>query len=757
MMRRMTSLIAVLLAALAAPDASPRPPATHALLINGGGSPDDNFSSHLAHLRQMLALLGKAGVSGDRVTVLDADGADPANDQLARSTEPDGYTLIAGTELGKRLATAPDYASSSLPGIKTLPATKATLDRWFAGARGRLHPGDTLLLYVTDHGSQNAQDPLDNRIVLWGRRESLSVRQLRTLLGELPAGVRVVALMSQCFSGGFTHLADGKTGALPGGGTCGYFSSTADRPAYGCYPVVAGREGVGHSFEFMEALARSGHFETAHADTLVSDATPDVPLRTSDVFLSERLARAGAGTDKAVDELLRQAWKDRARWEPQLRLLDRIGQAYGLTSPRSLAEVEKTRTRLVELLKQLETHGKSWSDAQELISQNVQRRYLAAHADLAARLTPGALNRVTDKGRQALAGALIAGIRAEMAGPDPRNRRLESLSARRDTADEAAYRMEVRLAVLLRLRTLLGTVAGQVWLASQGSEAERASYDALRKCEDPVLPALHETTAPSPPAFPTLDQDLDTVKQVLPSWMGIVFDDRPSRRRAKLGLGDGPALVMSVLPDSAAQAAGLQPGDVVFGPPEHHFSEPREILVWTMLLPVGQPQILDVQRSGKPLRVTLVPRARPLELPTAGPPKPATPAPPVTGQSYRGATPAALAARGAYLVFFWATWCGPCKQSLPEVLAFSRQRNVPIVAVTDEGRGDLDGFFARWKAAPFPENVLSDEDRLSFEAYAVSGTPTFVLVDAEHRVQSYSVGYSRERGLQIEGWRWNGR
>ena len=38
------------------------------------------------------------------------------------------------------------------------------------------------------------------------------------------------------------------------------------------------------------------------------------------------------------------------------------------------------------------------------------------------------------------------------------------------------------------------------------------------------------------------------------------------------------------------------------------------------------------------------------------------------------------------------------------------------------------------------ENVVSDEDRLSFAAFGVSGTPTFVLVDEGKIVRSYSVG-----------------
>jgi hypothetical protein len=285
MRRTLCAAALVLAAALGRPAQASEPaprPAVHALLINGGGSPDDNFSSHLAHLRQMLALLGRAGVPQDQITVLNADGPDPAADMVVRDADPDGADLLAGTPLGERLLPGMAVQNSALPGVRALPATRATVERWFAGARSHLHAGDTLLLYVTDHGSQNAKDPLDNKIVLWGKRESLSVRQLRAQLDRLPAAVRVVAVMSQCFSGGFAHLVD-RPREPPSGNVCGYFSSTADRPAYGCYAEAAGRERVGHSFEFMEALAKTGHLATAHAEVLASDTTPDVPLRTSDV------------------------------------------------------------------------------------------------------------------------------------------------------------------------------------------------------------------------------------------------------------------------------------------------------------------------------------------------------------------------------------------------------------------------------------------------------------------------------------------
>ena len=88
------------------------------------------------------------------------------------------------------------------------------------------------------------------------------------------------------------------------------------------------------------------------------------------------------------------------------------------------------------------------------------------------------------------------------------------------------------------------------------------------------------------------------------------------------------------------------------------------------------------------------------------------------------------------------------------MLAFSAQRNVEVVAISDEERGTLDSFFAG-SSKEFPHTVARDPKRRAFRDYGVSGTPTFVLVDGAGVVQSVSTGYTPKKGLGIPGWTWS--
>jgi hypothetical protein len=74
----------------------------------------------------------------------------------------------------------------------------------------------------------------------------------------------------------------------------------------------------------------------------------------------------------------------------------------------------------------------------------------------------------------------------------------------------------------------------------------------------------------------------------------------------------------------------------------------------------------------------------------------------------------------------------------------------------DEDGGTVAKFLEGWQQ-PFFDSVAVDPLRKSFISYGVSGTPTIIVVDVKAVIRHRQVGYSPERGLTVEGWKWSAR
>src|SRR4029453_8639568 len=137
------------------------------------------------------------------------------------------------------------------------------------------------------------------------------------------------------------------------------------------------------------------------------------------------------------------------------------------------------------------------------------------------------IDALTNEGPSQLAHDVLAALVPYTKADSETYARLQLLKQRADSAGAAAYRMEVRLGVVLPMRDVREEVAGRVYLTESGTPAERSTFAALRACEDVNFfdsPEFASAAAMDPPErFPPLDEDRQTVSAVMPAWMGIQF------------------------------------------------------------------------------------------------------------------------------------------------------------------------------------------------------------------------------------------
>ncbi|MFT5457728.1 MAG: thiol-disulfide isomerase/thioredoxin [Myxococcota bacterium] len=717
---------------------------TWAFLINGGAKPQSNYQSHVIHLEEMYDVLMDRGVDPDRVVVFSADGPVTLPDQavLDDSLMPDDAAVWEGTRTSRMLPQVEivDTDWTRSPEIKA--ARKPVIAEAFAEAAAKLGPGDTLFVYTTDHGSK------DGAIKLW--REDATVAEMRAWFAGFDPGVRLVVAMSQCYSGAFADaVLPGEEASFPD--ACGLFSVPPDKRAYGCFPE--GRDKfIGHGFRLIDAMGRHDRLSDAHLEVLITDRTPDIPLRSSDAFLARRLeaeaARTSADLDELVDALLERAWKDRSAYEAEIRRLDDIAETFGTFSPRSLAELERASSDLRDAAKAARTYASRWDGARTFAAKEVLRRFEDAHPEWTPRLDKEPAAELTKDERMAAMEALLPVLRG-FVGESGQTDRLAGLARTEAQADGLQWRMTSRDAAMARMRWLLLRIAGTVLV--EGTP-DAPTLKRLVACEATAVGMAPGRAVRDEPEWPDADADLAGIDAVAPSWLGVRYTALTTDELLP-GLQRGAARVTGVMEGSPAEIAGIEVDDILTGPPDAPFDEPQALRLWAQAQPRGEPVQMMGWRGDETRTFALEFVRYPTKLPDLVRPQEGDPAPPVEASFHRlgSSGPLQPLAGQRHLLFWWATWCGPCKLAVPELLAWSAESGVPVVAITDEGDEEWTRFAAKW-TDPFPELTVADEGRASWAAYGVSATPTFVLVAPDGTVEWRQRGYSKNLGLSLPGW-----
>lgn len=85
---------------------------------------------------------------------------------------------------------------------------------------------------------------------------------------------------------------------------------------------------------------------------------------------------------------------------------------------------------------------------------------------------------------------------------------------------------------------------------------------------------------------------------------------------------------------------------------------------------------------------------------------------------------------------FWASWCGPCKQSFPWMKDMQTRfgaQGLQVLAVNVDGKSsDAEGFLAQFPALSF--GIALDSKGSTPAAYQVKGMPTSFLIGPDGKV-----------------------
>jgi peroxiredoxin len=122
------------------------------------------------------------------------------------------------------------------------------------------------------------------------------------------------------------------------------------------------------------------------------------------------------------------------------------------------------------------------------------------------------------------------------------------------------------------------------------------------------------------------------------------------------------------------------------------------------------------------------------------------PAPPFTLPSVEGGSfsLSELRGRSPVVVNFFATWCSPCREELPQMIALYRKyqaRGLRVVAVSQESVETLRGFKATL-GIPYP--ILSDPKGIAFRPYGASVIPRTALIDRDGNLVAIMPGFDEK-------------
>lgn len=205
-------------------------------------------------------------------------------------------------------------------------------------------------------------------------------------------------------------------------------------------------------------------------------------------------------------------------------------------------------------------------------------------------------------------------------------------------------------------------------------------------------------------------------------WLGLIYKKDLYENHLALR-------VSGVHPESGCLAAGVVSGDLVIGIEGKDLVNVAQLQNVLKNASVGSKVAIEIFREGKRIPLTVTLTERPDDITS------------LTGSAigskiakfgdnfYKNAEKRQKTPK-ATLLDFWATWCGPCRQTLPVLEKMYNKyasQGLEVIGISSEQKNTLLSFYKKQHASPYP--LYRDADQGLWRRYGIHAVPTLMLLD----------------------------